>query len=209
MARVESYSEYTNRDIKKFFQPGGAQIIAYGLFSAAVLTLLSSRDYWDYFIKPLSGGGNLEVSAPGGVQKVFGIISEGRLAQIIFWAVIGVVSYITVWLIKNVFFNVYNDFLAGKYVSSTHTKDSYWRGVIYRKVFFAVEAITLIAYLISLIKLLPILAKQLYFIVIDPRLVHRLLFSLAVILGTAILIYLFVLLARITLHSLVLIYKGL
>ena len=209
MVTAESYSEYTNKYIRKFFLPNSVQIVAYITFSLAILTLLSAKDYWSYFIKPLLGSGALDVSAPGGVQKVFGIIAEGRLAQIVFWAVIGIGTYIFVWFIKNVAFNIYNDLIAGHYVHPNYTKNSYWRGIIFQKVFFVGALVTLIIYLVTLLRLLPILAKQLYFAVTDFRLIHSVFVAFAVVLGVAILLYLLFILTRITLHALVLIYKGL
>jgi hypothetical protein len=131
--------------------------------SLLLLLMLNSQVIWHYFSgQDLAGQSLGEVIGQNvkGLQSLLSRISEGRVLQTLFWALVGIFMYISVWFIRNVVLNVRNDIVVDEYVHPrNYSRTSYWQSVISRKIFLAFSVIVLIGYLYSCIRLLPLLAK--------------------------------------------------
>lgn len=158
-----SYNSRVKPSLRRFVLPGPADIALYLFMSLVALLLLNANPIWHYFSSHNLAGqslGQVIGQNAHGVQSFLAHVSQGRVLQVIFWALVGIFIYILVWFVRNILLNVRNDIVADEYIHPKgYSRSSYWHSVIGRKVFFGISLIVLIGYLYSLARLLPLLAK--------------------------------------------------
>jgi len=197
-----SYNSRIKPSLRRFLLPSLAYSAFYLFVSLLTLLMLNSQHIWRYFSSHDLAGQSLGQAIgqnAKGVQSFFSRISEGRILQILFWALIGIFIYILVWFIRNILLSVRNDIVADEYIHPhAYNRANYWHSVIGRKVFFTFSALVLVGYVYSCVKLLPLLASVCRNAISDfswsPSIVELIGSWLAV----AFLLYLLLLLGRVT-----------
>lgn len=210
---LQSYNSRVKNSLRLFLQPGGADIALY-LFLAMMLLLgLNAKNIWDYFSSQNLVSQNLgqlisqnEPWIPTFLKK----LSEGRLLQGVFWAVLGTFIYILVWSLRNLTVNIRNDIVADEYIHPAEYKRFlYWRSIIARKVTFVVATVVWVAFIISSVQLISSLANLCRQAVSNSNWMSSVMQLLGCWIVVSILIYLFMLLSRIVMIGWRLIYTDL
>ena len=207
MAFIKSYSSSSAGLVRQFIVPSALQVVLYILIAGALLIVFNARDIWDSL-----GAGIIFNDTPDGQTKsgFVDFISSGRLPQIIFWGVIGMVMYAVVWFGWNVLTNLRNDMAADDFVHpKTYSRTKYWSSVWGHKIFFAVSMIVLAAYIYIFFKLLTLLAGLSYDAVDNFDTFGSPLELGIYLIVIATLVHIFALLLRVTANSWRSIYKDL
>lgn len=140
MPDIESESEITSHQTANFFKPGIAEVVLYFLLSGIALLLINVGG----ILKALGGnyiGSPQELHASftnlsSGFSSSFSGALGGRLGQIILWAFIGAVTYIGLWLVKNVLNSFENDIISAHYLHpSSFSQAGYWGSSLAGKLF--------------------------------------------------------------------------
>ena len=136
-----SYNSRVKPSLRRFLVPGAADIALYLFMSLVVLLLVNARAIFNYFSSNNLTGqsiGDIIDRKAKNFQSIWAQISQGRILQIIFWALVGIFIYITVWFIRNILLNIRNDIVADEYVHPlSYKRSKYWHTVIGRKIFLA------------------------------------------------------------------------
>jgi|SRR5581483_11328469 len=210
---LQSYNSRVKNSLRLFLMPGPADIALY-LFLALMLLLgLNAINIWDYFSSHNLVSQNLgqlisqnEPWIPNFLKR----LSEGRLLQGVFWAVLGIFIYILVWSLRNLTVNIRNDIVADEYIHPAEYKRFiYWRSIIGRKVMFVVAVVVWVAYIISGVQLVSSLATTCRQAVASSDWLSILTQLLGCWIVVSVLIYLLILLGRVVMIGWRLIYTDL
>lgn len=214
MINVGSYISKSSDFIKKLIVPSLPQALLYLLVAVLLITFLNIRPIWNDFsqallLQPQDFGGVISRQDEG-INKIWYIFTQSNLLQIIFWALVGCITYLLIWFIRSIFINLRNDVVADEYVHpASYNREGYWESVMAHKVLFGSSIVILIAYLYANIKVQPLLAGVTYAAIKNFQLLPSTLQLIAVMVGTAFLLHIFVILARVTVNSWRFIYKDL
>jgi len=192
---------------RKFLLPSWPKILLYILVGALLMMLLNARAIWDQFnnnvlIPTGAGSTTLSLKQAGWAQRTFDGVLNGRLAQVIFWALAGCAVYVCIWFVINIFTNIRNDIVADEFVHpGNYSRRGYWESVLARKGFLAAVIVTFIGFTFALLRVLPSLAT-LFLSALQP---FKLSPSAGEVIGTvlaaAFLVYVLVLLAHIAFNT--------
>jgi hypothetical protein len=204
MKAMQSHSTAHAESLRSALVPSWGQVFIYILLGLITLVALNIGALWTYFN---SSVGVSQETANAVISNQFdrfsnfaGNILDGRLAPMLFWGFLGVITYMVFWLIKNTAINVRNDLTAENYKHPfSFSRQKYWQSIAAHKVFLVCSIIFLSAFVyLSLVYWLPILARVFYAAIYSWEPVDSGWKLLGAILATAFLIYFVVLLARIT-----------
>lgn len=203
--QIESHNSHLAHSVKNYFPPSWLEVIIYFLGSFVVLTLLNYR----ILTGNIEASSGLSQSSLNGylhdkLTSVADFISrllQGRIASILFWAFLGSLIYMGIWVVQNLVINIENDVRAGEFAGQAD-KRTYWRSVVSSKVFFFCSLAVLIIYGVVLAGFLLPLASKTYGLAVStsafPKNLIGILLSLA---AATVLLYLFVLTLRVTVRS--------
>jgi hypothetical protein len=151
MADYKSNSQVASHKLRGFFTPSGAEILLLAIISSILLAALNAGSA----IQKLS---NNYIGSPDHLKANFSTLSSsfnssfstalgGRLGQILLWAFIGAITYIGLWIIKNIFYSFENDVIADHYLHpSSFSRAGYWGSSFSVKIFFFALALISAAY---------------------------------------------------------------
>jgi len=165
--QIESYNSHLAHSVKNFFPPSWLEAVIYLLCSGALLGLLNYRAFTN------SIGTNSGLSQTtldtylhdklGDSTDFLSRLLQGRVSSILFWAFLGSIIYMFIWVIQNVIINVENDMQASEFVgvkNETSRKQAYWHTVISSKIFFVCSLLSLIIYFVLFVEfLLPVSSR--------------------------------------------------
>ena len=128
---------------------------------------------------------------------------DGRTGQMLFWAVVGCLIYMFIWLAQNTVINLRNDVVADKYLHPrSYKSSSYWESVVAHKIFFGTLLIGFLTYVyLSLVLFLPILSQAYYIATFKFEFPSSILQLITVYVLSGLLIYIFVVLGKIVIYS--------
>ena len=205
----ESYNSRLAQSVKTFFPPSWLEILIYSLVACLLLGLLNYRVFL--------GGVGINSGFSGttldgylrdkltGASDVISRLLQGRIASILFWAFLGSLIYMMIWVVQNLVINIENDVQAGKFVglqAQTDRRRAYWHSVISSKVFFICSLLVLIIYGIALVNFFLPLASKSFGLAFSASTFPKNIISIAVsLIATAVFLYLLVLALRIVAHS--------
>jgi hypothetical protein len=166
MTDIESNSQLTEKRERNIFLPDGPSVALYFAVSIAMIFLLNVGS----IISSLSG------DSIGSVDSLNGSFSElgkdlngsfsgalgGRLGQILLWSFVGALSYILIWLGRNMINSFENDIIADHYKHpADYDRKSYWSSSLAVKAFLAaLILITVSLVFISVTSVMPALAAM-------------------------------------------------
>lgn len=163
MSEIKSDSEISSHQSVSFFKPGIAEIILYFLISSILLVLINAGG----ILKALGGDyiGSPEqlhasfTNLSSGFSSSFTGALGGRLGQIILWAFIGALTYIGLWLAKNILNSFENDVISAHYLHpSSYNRAGYWGSSLAGKLFLAGLILILFGYVFIAVRaILPAL----------------------------------------------------
>lgn len=126
----------------------------------------------------------------------------GKLTQLLFWALIGSVVYMIVWLIRNYSLRIFEDIDASHFVSSNNTKKGYLESSIAHHVFFACTIFFSLAYLVlSIYRFIPYSATLFNRVLADLTNPINYFLALLAICLTSVTLYILVILWRLLRNS--------
>lgn len=198
---------------KNFFIPDPTGVVLYCFSSLVLLGVFNFKALWGFLNGNLVVAGDT-VTLPSAYNSAFGnfwvFITQSRLLQVLFWVFIGTVAYTAVWFVWNVINNLRNDVVAGDYVHPrSYTRVSYWKSVLEGKVIFGLSAVASTIYCVIFLKLFSVLSSLFLSAIENFRPVSSLILIVSSTLAGAFLLYLLVILGRITKNSWQSIYRGL
>lgn len=161
---IKSQSEIASRRVHNFFTPSGTEAILYSLLSIILLVIYS----WAGVVNKLSPnylGPPEELKTNfttliTGFNNYFATALDGRLGQIVLWSFIGALSYIGLWVIKNILNSFENDIISDHYLHpSSYSRAGYWGSAFSAKIFLIALCLITAAFLfISLLAIWPSIA---------------------------------------------------
>jgi len=164
MAQIESQSEVSSHQAGNFFRPAGAEVVLYFLISIILLVVLNSGNIIDklganYLGSPEKLKTNFTTLSVGFSQS-FSTALGGRLGQIILWSFVGALSYIALWLAKNILNSFENDVISAHYLHpSSYSRVGYWGSAFAAKIFFAAMLLIFAGFLfVAITAVLPAVA---------------------------------------------------
>ncbi len=174
MPTIESDNQKReNRDmLRAFFYAGPAEITLYFITSLALLASLNAQALAFY----ISGVTPNSTDSLGRFinEKLSGFLAQGRLANLIFWAVMGIITYLLFWLIKNVYINIHNDIVNDAFRHpSGYNRLGYWRGVVGLKGVLVLALIVLGIYIYLLAFILPVISHQFYLALVGTKWLYQ------------------------------------
>jgi hypothetical protein len=190
--------------------PGALQIALYLFIAGLLLVLFNAADIWEAVNPDRSNGGTSDESVTVSQDGVWSSLTSGRLPQILFWGLIGMVMYGGVWFAWNVLTNLRNDMAADEFVHpKTYSRARYWSTVWGHKIIFAISALVLVVYGYVLFKLLMVLADSSYISVNDFSFPGTILKIGVSVVAIALMLHVFALLLRVSVNSWRSVYKDL
>ena len=196
---IRSHSTQASNPGRAFWLPDWLQLLLYFFISFLVLVALNSKALWDHLNKDILALTN--ENTPG-LQSWLAGSSQTKILQFVFWMFIGCTVYVFIWFIGSVFTNIYNDVVVDEYVHpKSFSRKKYWQSILFRKLFWVASLITLVGFILASIKLLPQLGNLALRGVQDFSWQDSSLELLGALAATTAIIYLFVLLAHISLNS--------
>jgi len=206
MVRFKSQSEMSSHEARNFFVPSGAEAILYVLLSIVLVLVLNFGD----IIQRLS---NNYIGSPQNLKANFTTLSDGfshsfstalggRLGQMLLWAFVGALAYIGLWLAKNVLNSFENDLISDHYLHpSTYSRAGYWGSSFSVKIFLAAQVLITAGYFFTLITaVLPSLSALAGSAAYEFDWSSSPLYILFAILGTALAIYVGMVLLKLLSH---------
>lgn len=162
---IRSHSAGPRQRMRDILVPGPAQIILDIILSVFLLAILDAQTIWRYFttnllsIHETNVGDFLNEKVQTLTSHFSGLVG-GRFLQIIFWAFVGCMAYIAVWMAINVITNLRNDMVVNSYTHpSSLSRKGYWGSIIGLKVLLVCLIVITVAWLIAGLKLTLVLAK--------------------------------------------------
>lgn len=159
MAKIESQSVITGRHVGSFFVPSWAAVTLYlliGAISLAVFNLSSLLNALgaNYLGPTYKLSLNIHI-LNNSVSKSLGSAFGGRLGQIVVWSLVGALTYILLWFLKNILNSFENDVIIGHYRHpSNFSRAGYWGSAVAGIIFFGAIAIVLAVYSYIVIKVI-------------------------------------------------------
>lgn len=166
---LHSHSSDLDKTLRRFFIPSLVDFIVYLVLGAILLLVLNHQ--------AISNLLHADTLTPTDVAHLvfstrFELIGTalnhpifGRLSLLLFWAFIGCVTYMVLWLVQYLLTTAREDYVEGQqYVHpKTFNKSSYWQSIIAHNIFLfsAIVVFLGFAYL-SLRMFLPMLSKLFY-----------------------------------------------
>src|SRR5438105_4071346 len=121
----------TRHNARHFFVPGIIEIILYVLAAIIFLVIYNSAGLIsklgnNYLDSPRDLAANF-TTLTSGFSNYFSTALGGRLGQIVLWSFIGALSYIGLWMAKNVLNSFENDIISDHYLHpSSYSRANYW-----------------------------------------------------------------------------------
>jgi hypothetical protein len=164
MAEIESQSELSSHRARRFFVPSAAELVLYVVLSLVLVLVLNagsiiSKLSNNYIGEPQHLKANFSTFFDG-FSNSFSSALGGRLGQILLWSFVGAITYIAIWLLKNVLNSFENDIIAAHYMHpAAYDRIGYWGSSFAVKIFLGATLIVTAAYFfIILTAILPSLA---------------------------------------------------
>jgi len=206
MARYKSESEIETHEARNFFLPDIAEVTLYlllaiiavvGLNAGNIINRLSSN----YIGSPENLKANFTTLSDG-FSHSFSSALGGRLGQMMLWAFVGALAYIGLWLAKNVLNSFENDVISDHYLHpSTYSRAGYWGSSFSVKIFLAAEVLIVLGYLFVAVRsILPSLAALAGSAAYNFSGSTSPLYILVAVLGSALAIYIGVVLLKLMSH---------
>ena len=170
---IESYNTRQANSLKNNILPSGLQVMVYVLFSIALLMVMNIGAIWNFIN---SSVGVSSDTANIAVADQFSRFSDftnglfhGRLAPMLFWACIGMITYMIVWLIQNAAANVSNDLEAEKFNHPIgFDRQRYWHSIASHKIFLVFSGLIAGVFLyLCVANFFPLTAKVFYASIYD------------------------------------------
>lgn len=206
MAEILSQSEISSHKAKNFFIPSYGEVILYFLIGLILLIGLNAGSL-------ISNLSNNYIGDPEHLKTNFSTLfnsfsdsfssaAGGRLGQIIVWSFVGALSYLGLWLGKNVLNSFENDVIADHYLHpSNYSRLGYWGSSLSIKIFLgSLLLITAGFFFLCITGLLPALAALAGSAVYNFQLLQSSFYITCALLGVAILIYIGTVLIRLVAH---------
>lgn len=207
--QIESYNSHLAHSVKNFFPPSWLEIIIYFLSSAVLLGVLN------YHVFTNSIGNNSGLSQTnldsylhnklGDSADFISRLLEGRISSILFWAFLGSIIYMAIWVIQNVIINVENDVQASGFVGMQNQavrRKAYWHSVVSSKIFFLCALVVSIIYTVLLAEfLLPVSSRAFGLAFSSGHFTKSLLSIVLSVVGTAVFLYILMQALRIVARS--------
>lgn len=206
MTKIETMSEVERHEVSDFFVPGWAEVFLYILLAGVIALVLNAGS----IISKLS---NNYIGTPDKLKANFSTLSEGfshsfssalggRLGQIILWAFVGSVVYMSIWLARNILNSFENDIISAHYLHpSSYSQASSLGMSLSTKVFLLAEVIITVAYFfISITAALPAVAALAGSAVYNWHPTTSPFYILFAVLGIALVIYIARVLLRLLAH---------
>ncbi len=145
--------------------PGALELVIYLLAGIIFVALVNIRALWNAINSSVQTtyvdtSSIIDETLINFGDRLNGLL-EGRPGQMLFWAIVGCLIYMLIWLSQNFIINLRNDVVADKYLHPNNYKSSsYWEGVLAHKIFFVTTVVVLFLYVfLSLTLFIPILSK--------------------------------------------------
>jgi hypothetical protein len=206
MVRFKSQSEISSHEARNFFIPSGAETILYFLLSIILILVLNSGD----IIHRLS---NNYIGSPQNLKANFTTLSDGfshsfstalggRLGQMLLWSFVGALAYIGLWLAKNILNSFENDIISDHYMHpSAYSRAGYWGSSFSVKIFLAAQVLIIAGFTFTVITaVLPSISALAGSAAYGFDWTSSPLYILFSILGTALVMYIAVVLFRLLSH---------
>lgn len=206
MAEILSQSELSSHRARNFFIPSYGEVILYFLIGIILLIGLNAGSL-------ISNLSNNYIGDPEHLKTNFSTLfnsfsdsfssaAGGRLGQIIVWSFVGALSYIGLWLGKNILNSFENDVIADHYLHpSNYSRIGYWGSSLSIKIFLG--ALLLISagfFFLCLTGLLPALAALAGSAVYNFHPLQSTFYIAFAIIGAAVSIYIGAVLVRLIAH---------
>lgn len=163
MAQIQSQNENPLTQIRQFITPNILEVIIYALIGGFLLVVFNARDIWESLQASLAITDDTTQLAASSNGGFWDRIANSPLPQLVFWAVIGAAVYALVWFAWNIINNFRNDMAANSFVHPKHyNKSKYWESVLIRKAVFALCAVVLVVYLVIFFNLVATISDLAY-----------------------------------------------
>jgi hypothetical protein len=206
MAKLKSQSEASSHQAGDFFKPSAAEVLLYFLISIILLVVLNSGNIINrlganYLGSPENLKSNFTTLSTGFSQS-FSSALGGRLGQIILWSFVGALSYIALWLAKNILNSFENDIISAHYLHpSSYSRVGYWGSAFSAKIFFAAMLLVAAGFLfVAITAVLPAVAALAGSAAYNFRASVSPLYIAFAIAGVALVIYIAIVLMRLVSH---------
>lgn len=207
--KIESYNSHLAHSVRNFFPPSWLEFLIY-LLSSAILLCLMNYHVFTSSIGLNSGisQDNLNGYLHDKITHSTDFISkllQGRAGSLVFWAFLGSIIYMIVWVVQNLIINLENDVQASGFVGikgQESKKQAYWHSVISSKIFFICAVIAAISYSITLFNfLLPVVSHVFGLAIVNFQSIRSTLSIMLALLITVLLLYLFVFSLRVVVRA--------
>lgn len=200
-------STVSQKVLSEFRRPGWAEILIYLLCGLVLVMLVNIRTLGEAISNSVQTTA-IDTSKIIDLKLVelgdhINSLLSGRPGQMLFWAIVGCLIYVLIWLSQNFLINIRNDVVSDKYMHpKSYESTSYWQGVIAHKIFFGAVIVTFLLYCyFAVIIFIPVLSKIFYYAALNFKLLSSTLELLIIIIFSAIVIYVGVFLAKLISHS--------
>jgi hypothetical protein len=149
MAQILSQSEMSSNTLKDFLVPsfaGGFLYFLVGLIMLLIYTFSQILGWFgnDYLDSADKLNQNIGVFSKG-ISTSFDTALGGRLGQILVWSLVGALSYILIWFIKNMFNSVENDIIIDRYTHPQNYNRQKFLGVALGELMFFIASLIVLA----------------------------------------------------------------
>jgi hypothetical protein len=206
MANIKSQSDRAAENSSSFFIPSAPAAVLYLLLASILLTIYSSGQILNLLgANYLNSQSALYVNfstLTKGLNNSFSTAFGGRLGQIIVWSLVGAITYIGIWFVKNLINSFENDVIVDHYLHPQNfDRAGYWGSAFAGIVFFASVLIILLIYTFFILKvIMPGLSGLTNSSLTNFTLPKSVLFLLLCILISTFAIYLWTLVFKILTH---------
>jgi hypothetical protein len=151
MAQILSQNEKSTNTIKDFFVPSWAAGVLFFLLGLVMLLVYTFSQILGWFGNDYLNSANKLNQSIGvfnkGLSSSFDSALGGRLGQIVVWSLVGALSYILIWFIKNMFNSVENDIIIDRYSHPTgYNRKLFFGMALGELLFFFAMLIVLVVY---------------------------------------------------------------
>jgi hypothetical protein len=202
MAKIESQSDRSSGEVKGFFVPTLAGGTILFILGALLLVAYNSGQIINWVGSSyLESADKLKLNIDilnNGLSNSFSTAFDGRLGQIVVWSLVGALTYMGLWFLKNLLNSFENDVIINHYLHPTNfNRAGYWGSALAGKIFFAAMAIVWVAYTyLSLKVVMPAVAALTSSAVNNFDLANSLLYIVLSLIIATLLIYIWTLLAK-------------
>lgn len=206
MSDIESQSGMAGHRIRSFFIPSGLTSVLYILLGSILLVLFSFSNLLNLIGANYLGPAyklSLNINILNNtISKSLGSAFGGRLGQIVVWSLVGAVTYLCLWFLKNLLNSFENDIIIDHYRHPENfSRAGYWGSAVSAKIFFGALVIILATYSYLVLKVvMPAAANLASSAVYNFRLPASLVYIVLCVLIPAAAIYVWMLIARLLSH---------